>query len=52
MVFKFIGALLMISMILVCFYIILTYSAIIGFDGANKWTLEYVVRFLNDFFFI
>jgi hypothetical protein len=42
----------MMSMILGCFYIILTYAAIIGVDGANKWTLEYVVGFLNDLFFV
>jgi hypothetical protein len=42
----------MIILIFGCFYIILTYAAILGVDGANKWTLEYVVGFLNDFFFV
>jgi hypothetical protein len=42
----------MILCILGCFYIVLVYAAILGVEEANKWTLEYVMGFLNDFFFI
>jgi hypothetical protein len=46
------GGFLMIVTMLGCFYIVLTYAAILGVEEANKWTLEYVMGFLNDFFFI